>query len=382
VDLSAVLRFLIYPLRGGSLALIVVFSLLLTLAGAGGLLGLPLALIVLSWFFKYGFVLLDHAADGSTEPPTLSLDMVNPANEQRPLAFLAVAGAFYALTKLLTPSIGEGGVAALRVIGVLVLPAMLMVQGATQSVPRSLDARALVVMIFKTRMSYLMVLGVLVVMYGFVRGLLALVPDAELPHALPLPLVETIRLSLLMYAWLACFSLAGGVLYEHRDDLGLEPAHSPEQTAAKLDRDRQHELDHLADGIFAEWRGGSFANAWARVEAHVRASETPLDTMIELYQRAATWSDQRLAHRLAQEVLPKLLSARRTGEALDIVRARVRNDPQFRPLLAAETLRLAELARDAGDRPTARTLLREFTSRYPEGPAHEAAQSLARQLER
>ena len=382
MGLAGILRFLTYPLLGGSLPLIAVFSILLTIAGAGGLLGLPLAIIVLSWFFKYGFVLLDHAADGATEPPALSLDMVNPASEQRPLAFFAIAAAFYALTRLLEPSIGSGAVHILRMIGVLILPAMLMVQGATQSVLRSLDPRAIVLMILKVRTSYVLVLAAIAALYVVVLGVRSLIPEEGLPYALPLPVAEVLRLALILYGWLACFSLAGGVLYEHRNELGLEPTHSPEQTAAKVNRDRQHELDRLADGIFAEWRGGSFANAWARVQAHARASQEPLDAMIELYHCTENWSDQRLAHRIAQDVLPKLLSARSTGKALDITRARLRRDPQFRPLLATETLRLAELARDAGDRPTARTLLREFANRYPEDPALAAAETLARQLER
>ena len=138
MNLGAILRYLAYPLRGGSLALILVFAFLLMLAGLGGLIGLPLALIVLSWFFKYGFVLLDHAADGAAEPPVLSIEMVNPASEQRPLAFLGIAVAFYVVTEGWGRSIGSGTVETLRIVGLLVFPAILMVQGATGSVLRSL----------------------------------------------------------------------------------------------------------------------------------------------------------------------------------------------------------------------------------------------------
>ena len=185
-----------------------------------------------------------------------------------------------------------------------------------------------------------------------------------------------------MYLWLACFSLAGGVLYEYRDDLGLDPMYTPERAEAKVDRDRQREFDRLADGIFAQWRGGSFRNAWNQVETHLRGSADPMEALTEFYERASTWSDQRLADRLAQELLPKLLLARRTGQALDVVRSRVRQNVQFRPLQPSDTLRLAELARDAGDRPTARALLREFGTRFPEAPMLAAAENLARQLER
>lgn len=364
------------------MAVILVFCLLISLASAGGVLGIPLAVIVGSWFFKYGFVLLDHAADGAEEPPVLSLEMVNPASEQRPLAFLLIACAFYAVTEWGADAIGSAGVGLLRIVAVLALPAMLMVQGATGSVLRSLDPRAVADLIRKVPGSYLTLLAAFAGLFLVGRGLLYLLPDPELPHALPLPVIQSVRLFVLMYLWLACFSLAGGVLYERRDDLGYEPTHSPEREETKLGRDRQRDFDRVADQIFAEWRGGAFRNAWNTVEAHLRGSADVTEALIELYRRAATWSDQRLAHRLAQEVLPKLLLARRTGEALDIIRSRVRQDPQFRPLQAAETLRVAELARDAGDRPTARVLLREFATRYPHDPTLSAAETLARDLDR
>ena len=64
---------------------------------------MPLALLVVSWFFKYGFVLLDQVADGVNEPPVLSYEMLNPANESRPLGLLFVVAVFYVGTEALRP---------------------------------------------------------------------------------------------------------------------------------------------------------------------------------------------------------------------------------------------------------------------------------------
>jgi hypothetical protein len=57
-------------------------------------------------------------------------------------------------------------------------------------------------------------------------------------------------------------------------------------------------------------------------------------------------------------------------------------DGNFRPLASADTIKLIELARDAGDRRTARTLLNGFFERYQDGVAQRIAGQLARQLER
>lgn len=77
-----------------------------------------------------------------------------------------------------------------------------------------------------------------------------------------------------------------------------------------------------------------------------------------------------------------LLAAQRNGDALKVVRARLQADPEFRPLASEHLLKLAELARDGGDRPTARTLLHDFDRRFRDDPARDRAHGLAEQLAR
>src|SRR3979411_426592 len=86
---------LLRPTRGGAAGVLIVFAVLLSMASHAGLMGLPMALILTSWFFKYAYVLLDHTARGFDEPPTLDIEMVNPFNEQRPLAQIAILGLIY-----------------------------------------------------------------------------------------------------------------------------------------------------------------------------------------------------------------------------------------------------------------------------------------------
>ena len=53
------IRYLLYPLRGAALILVAVFTVGWIVAFKAGLMGIPLALLLTSWFFKYGFILLD-----------------------------------------------------------------------------------------------------------------------------------------------------------------------------------------------------------------------------------------------------------------------------------------------------------------------------------
>jgi hypothetical protein len=81
-------------------------------------------------------------------------------------------------------------------------------------------------------------------------------------------------------------------------------------------------------------------------------------------------------------MLPRLLAERHNGDALNILRERLRCSPEFRPLASADLIRVAQLARDAGDRPAARALLHDFERFYPNDPATSVASVLAQQLER
>ena len=75
------LTHIIRPARGGAAALLIVFSVLLSLASRAGLMGIPMALILTSWFFKYAYILFDHTVRGFDEPPTLDIQMLNPLDE-------------------------------------------------------------------------------------------------------------------------------------------------------------------------------------------------------------------------------------------------------------------------------------------------------------
>lgn len=375
------LKYLLVPLRGASFILIVLFSFLLLIAAKGGLLGLPLALLLLSWFFKYGFALLDKVADGVNEPPVLSYEMVNPANESRPLGLLVIVGAFYLLTGMLESNLGSDTVTVLRAIGLLLVPAIIMVQ-AMDGFLESLDPSRLLQIIVRVPGSYVFVLALLAGSWWLATSLVTWLPEAELPLSVSIPLSHVVRLAILMYAWLASFAMIGGVLYVRRAELDFEPSHSPERAAEKAERERQRDIDQLIDRVFAEWRGGAYGNAWRTIEKHLSSSPRPGEELQLLFQRASLWPDRRLAYRLAQELIPQLLAARRTGDALNVVRAQLQSDAKFKPLKAEDTIKLIELARDAGDRRTARMLLAEFDERYADEVVRRIAGHLSQQLER
>lgn len=373
---AAILRYLAMPLRTAPLLLIGTFSILLVVAAKAGLIGIPLGLILLSWFSKYSFVLMDRLAEGVTEPPVLSTEMVNPLDEQRPMILLLmVIGLFYA-TDSASYWIGKRGALVLMLAVGALLPAVVAVQGATSTVVQSLNPRRVIGLIARLRGDYLLILGFIALVWLFANFVVGSAVGDRLPFVL--------RIALLMYAWLAMFSLIGGVLFERRFDIGLDDAHTPESidgSAADDDTPDERVRDREMDRIYAQWRGGAHANAWKSVMALVGQGSDQLVELRWLYQRAAQWPDVRLADRLARELLPRLLARRTTGEALDLVRERLKKNARFRPTGSADLLTLVQLARTAGDRPTARLLLQDFSTLYPGDPAQAMVDRLNTQLQ-
>jgi hypothetical protein len=152
--------------------------------------------------------------------------------------------------------------------------------------------------------------------------------------------------------------------------------------AARADQERLQDRERQVDRIYAEWRGGAHKNAWLTVLKQLEGAKDPVAELRWLYDRILQWPDPRLANRLAQELLPHLLAARRLSEALRLTAERLKIDVNFRPLSGADAIRLAELARDGGERPLARSLLEGFDQHYPNDTGQALAQDLVRQLMR
>lgn len=68
----SLLRHALRPARPAGLIFVATFTLLLLLGEQAGPFGLPLQVILLTWLFKYAYVLLDLSAEGIEDPPVLS----------------------------------------------------------------------------------------------------------------------------------------------------------------------------------------------------------------------------------------------------------------------------------------------------------------------
>jgi hypothetical protein len=327
--------------------------------------------ILLSWMFKYGYVLLEQVAHGAREPPVLSIEMVNPTGELRPWLQLAIVGVVFLGLRALAPYLGTAVTVLLGGLALTALPASIAVLGVADVFWQAINPLALWQIIRALGATYVAIVAV-VLIYGF--GIAALQSHEMLPDWL----LEALG----VFAWLSLFSLLGGSLFEAREALGHEAIHAPERAAAKAQLQRDRLRSRFVDGAYAQARGGNLPGAWQAIEKELAVDGHRFDTYDWLLERLGRLEDQRLANRLAQDYIRRALG-RDNGRVIEIVRQRLTLDAGFRARSAAETLRVAELMRLAGDRAHALRLLEDFAQQFSDAPPEllAAAQAQALALE-
>jgi len=357
------------PLRGGAAAVVVIFALLFTVAAHGGLLGIPLACILTSWFFKYAYILFDHTVWGYDEPPTLDIQMLNPIEEQRPLAQVVILGLIYAAVKLAESRLNLAVAACLAAAAAFLLPASVAVLGLERNMLKALYPPALARMVRGLGLMYIVVLGVIGVFLLGMGLLLEWAPWMPLEFAIA------------MFGVLSVFSMLGGALYERRLELGLDARKSPERTAELERRADLRESEAKVTEAYGLMRVGSHSKAWDLLQGWLASRGKTVEDYHWLCDRLSKWSDARYANRMTEEYVDRLLALKQDGPALDAVARRLDQDPSFRPKTAAATLRIAQLAAHGGGAPRiARTLLVDFGERFKDDPRVGAAGALSKQL--
>jgi hypothetical protein len=332
-----------------------------------GLRGLPLQLMLLSWLFKYGYVLLEQVAHGAREPPVLSIEMLNPASELRPFVQLTIVLIAYVGLRTIATRIGIALSVVLEGLALSALPASIALLGIGEAFWQAINPVALWRVARTLGPTYAGIVAI-VLIYGCAAAWFAV------HMILPTSLFDVG----IVFAWLSVFSLLGGGLYEEREALGHEAMYTPERAAERRQRALEQGRSRFVDVVYGQARGGNLGGAWRTLEQELAARGHGFETYDWLLERLQRLDDQRLASRLAQDYVRRAL-ARDNGRVTELVRARLAMDAQFRPYSAVETLRVAELVRLAGDRASARRLLSEFTREFPDAPAelHAKARSQA-----
>lgn len=337
------LRYLLMPFRASAVLLVVVFTIGLVLALKAGFLGIPLFLILSSWFFKYLFVLLDAIIAGATEPPVLSVEAVNPLTEQRPIVQVAVMFGAWSLTALIDRAAGPYVAVPIGAALLAMLPASVAVLGITDNAFRAAWPPAWISLVRGLGRDYVWIVVATIGFGALVYWLLS--SAAEIPVWVMLVVVQ--------WALLTVMSLIGGAVHENRQELGIDTRSQAERSAERDERDRLTERRRMLDEAYAQVRLHRYANAWQALDrwlAPYRGADNERAEYHAVLSSVLKWDDPAIPDRLTNEYLTLLLTQKQTGEALDVLERRLATKPDFQPSPPEQATRLAELASLAGRR--------------------------------
>jgi hypothetical protein len=127
-------------------------------------------------------------------------------------------------------------------------------------------------------------------------------------------------------------------------------------------------------------RCGNHARSWRVLSDWLRFRGDQPEDYGWLFARILDWEDGWVISRLTEARVARLLILRRSTEVLDVVAQRLRVDPHFRPSSAADTLSLAQIAARGGAQRISRTLLSDFSARFPGDPRVSVSEALRRRL--
>jgi hypothetical protein len=318
------------------LVLVGTFTVGFLIALHAGLVGIPLACILASWFFKYCFVVLDSAVLGHDEVPVLSAEMVNVFDEPRPLGFAAVV--LVAVSAAISVDVYVGTKPALAVtIGfMLLLPAVIATFSLSSNVFLAVWPPRLLGVVRGLRWDYLFLIVAMLLAAVVAYGLAT-------THA-----SLWVTLAVVQLLFLFVVALIGSAMFAHRIDFGLE-SRSPDERLAERDRrDHLKARQQLIDLAYEQFRVQKPLDGWREIENWLKTHAVGDNTLTEyhaVFDAACAWDDVRPGDRLANDLIGLLLVRRQTGAALEVAARRFALNPKFKPVNAP---RLAELAAVAG----------------------------------
>jgi hypothetical protein len=306
------LRVLLVPFHVTSLLLIGLFSILFSIFDMGGLYGLFASLLAQIWVVKYCYVLIEHIADGASEPPVMSTDMLSPF-EIRPWIQLAIviAGA------VACSAIGGNAGIVLAALLLALLPASIAVLGVGEPFYQAVNP---------------------VMLYRLIRGLDRWGAWGFVRHAA------------ILICEISFFSLIGGCIYLRRHQLGMEPSRSPERTAAREEAERMKVRAHMLDDVFQQARIGKYVEATRPLAEWFRTldGETAARDAQFVAAQAIGWNMPAGLNTIGSTLIRPLLRAGRPDAAL-LVFERLRQRAPTLTLDSPDDLRmLIEFAEGAG----------------------------------
>jgi hypothetical protein len=327
------LRVLLVPFHPTSLILIAIVAPLLSFFSSAGMYGMLGTLILQIWVVKYGYALIEQIADGATEPPVMSMEMLSPS-EIRPWVQVGLI----ALGALACKALDGDARLALVLILLALLPASVAVLGVGEPYYQAVNPLVLFRLIRGLGLYYFAMLASLPLYLGLLLGLGSV------------GVWKVLWFALALACEISFFALVGGCLYLRRSQIGLEPSRSPERIAAREEREREQVRARMIDEVFQQVRLGKHVDASRPLARWLSGldGETATRDSRHIAGQMLGWGSAPALNTLGSTLVRHLLRAGRPDAALGIFEKLRQHAPGI-TLDSAEDLRaLAEYADSIG----------------------------------
>ena len=344
------LRVLLVPFNPTCLMMIGIVSVLMTLFVSAGLYGLIGILFLQVWIFKYCYVLIEDFANGMTEPPVLSTDMMSPF-EIRPWvqAFIILLAGTACWT------IGGRAGIVLGIVCVSLLPASIATLGVGERPWEAINPQTLYRVIRGLGPYYLVLLAAMFLYAGISYLVARVAPIALVARATDLVLE------------VSYFGLVGGAIWFRRQALGFEPRRSPERTAAREDNERSKVRAKMIDDVFQQVRMGKHVEATRPLADWLRDLDGDMATRDSLFvvEQAVRWDSVAALNPIGSTLIRHLLRAGRPESALAVFRL-LRERSRIFTMDSADDLRtLVDYAESQGHEELAASMRMETPVVHP-----------------
>lgn len=351
-----------YPLQGGALISLVLYSVLNLFRWAPGILGLTVYLAV--WFAacRYAFEILLRTANGWPQPPELATHTDSGVVWRFIGLCVLFAGIYRGSAMLVAPP-----VATLVLLGLTtLLPGAIISLALGDSLPHALNpfrtielVRRMGAAAWSTAFALLFIIQFSVFRTGGVLTGLPLLGDL---------LVSAMTL----WGLFAAFHLMGYLVFQYHNELGFLPGD-------KGGRPRPLSLDdRLADQARRLVADGHIEDALALVGQHMHKHAVSLEVHALYRGLLSKRNDCPALIEHARTYLNLLMLEKAHDRALALAHESLEADSRFTPLQARDGHHLARLAVDRNRPELARSLWKAMLERWPKDPARkEWAQGLA-----
>ncbi len=311
----------------------IVYGFLLALAGAAGLFGLVLRLLITLSLFRFGYAVLRNIANGWNHFPPPDVESTNPFG-QLTVVFHSVL--FGALLFLLATTPFIDGVLRwpLLIFVSAVFPASAAIMAMTRNAGAALNPAGVASLIGDLGADYAKLLVVSLLLSAF----------AALTAGVPWYLGALTEIAT-VWGYLALFLATGATLRAHRKELDL--MEGVDDVAEREERERQTQWQKILDRAYASVRSGLPAQAYRTVKELIESEGESLEAYQWTFNGMLAWDDPRHAALFGERFAKRLWDEGRKVDALELAQRCRKLSPSFLPP-AAFTAQLAAYARELG----------------------------------